>query len=150
VEHRVPIDLAAVAETALAGASAAAQKLKITTHLEPVLVHGDHALIERLVRNLIDNAITHNRPAGWIEVRTQAATRGAVLSVSNTGPTIPPEQMDDLFEPFRRLGGDRTGSEGHHGLGLSIVRSVAQAHQADLDTTPLPGGGLSLTVSFPA
>ncbi len=150
LDRRDVIDLASLIEAALATASAAIQGLEITTELEPVLISGDRALIERLVHNLLDNAIGYNRPGGRIEVRTESRPAAAILTVSNTGPRISAEQVDRLFEPFRRLDGDRTASDGHHGLGLSIVRAVAQAHEADVAATPVPGGGLTLTVTFPA
>ncbi|HWD84990.1 MAG TPA: ATP-binding protein [Solirubrobacteraceae bacterium] len=150
LDRRDVIDLASVIDVALAGASAAAEGLEIITELEPVLISGDRALTERLVHNLIDNAIGYNRPGGRIEVRTHSLSDRAVLTVSNTGERIASEQVDRLFEPFRRLGSDRTGSDGHHGLGLSIVRAVAQAHQAEVAAIPVPGGGLTVTVTFPA
>jgi signal transduction histidine kinase len=150
LERRDVIDLASVIEAALAAASATSQGLEITTELEPVLISGDRALIERLVRHLVDNAIAYNRPGGRIEVRMESGTGRAVLTVTNTGPRIPAEQVDRLFEPFRRLDSDRTAADGHHGLGLSIVRAVAQAHSAEVAGAPLPGGGLTVTVTFPA
>jgi signal transduction histidine kinase len=149
LDRRDVIDLASVIQTALAGASAAADGLEVTTELEPVLISGDRALIERLVHNLIDNAIGYNRPGGRIEVRTESLPAGALLTVTNTGQRIPPEQVDRLFEPFRRLDSDRTASDGHHGLGLSIVRAVARAHQGEVTAAPVPGGGLTVTVTFP-
>jgi signal transduction histidine kinase len=149
LERRDVIDLASVVESALAAASAATQELDVTTELEPVLISGDRALIERLVYNLLDNAIGYNRPGGRIEVRTEGRPAGVTLTVSNTGQRIPGEQVERLFEPFRRLDSDRTASDGHHGLGLSIVRAVAQAHQAEVVAAPVPGGGLAVTVTFP-
>lgn len=150
LERRDVIDLASVIESALAAATEATQALDVTTVLEPVLISGDRALIERLVHNLLDNAIGYNRPGGRIEVRTESLPAGAVVTVTNTGQRIPPDQVDRLFEPFRRLDSDRTASDGHHGLGLSIVRAVAQAHQAEVTATPVPGGGLTVTVTFPS
>ena len=102
------------------------------------------------MHNQLENAIIYNRSGGRIQVATQSRPGRAILTVSNTGRTIRAEEVEDLFEPFRRLGADRIGTEGHHGLGLSIVRAVAQAHQADVEAAPMIGGGLTVTVSFPA
>jgi signal transduction histidine kinase len=72
-----------------------------------------------------------------------------VLSVTNTGPVVRPDETDRMFEPFQRLGGGRAaGADGHHGLGLSIVRAIAVAHDATIDAVPQPAGGLAVTVSF--
>jgi signal transduction histidine kinase len=123
--------------------------LELDAALEPAAAAGDPALIERLMANLVDNAVRYNRPGGSVEVRTAAVNGHAVVSVTNTGPVVPPEETDRLFEPFQRLGGGRAaGADGHHGLGLSIVRAIAVAHDATIDTVPQPAGGLAVTVSF--
>lgn len=73
----------------------------------------------------------------------------AVPTVANTGQAIPADRVETLFEPFQRL--DRTtGREGHHGLGLSVVRAMAQAHEAAVVASPRPGGGLLIEVGFAA
>jgi signal transduction histidine kinase len=69
--------------------------------------------------------------------------------VTNTGPLIPPADVDRLFLPFQRLDRRRANFEDGHGLGLSIVRAIANAHGASITAQPLPDGGLSLRVSFP-
>jgi signal transduction histidine kinase len=154
LERREAIDLPILVEAALIRASpAVAEKgLTLDTSLEgPATIRGDHALVERLIANLIDNAIEHNVPQGRIEVRTAANAGGtAVLSVSSTGPPIPPDQIERLFEPFQRLDRTRLNQNGHHGLGLSIVRAIASAHDAQLAAQSRPGGGLTVTVGFPA
>ena len=73
-----------------------------------------------------------------------------MLSVANTGPRIPAAEIERLFEPFQRLGADRAPSDGHHGLGLSIVRAIAAAHDGSATARPRAGGGLVVTVSLPA
>jgi hypothetical protein len=88
------------------------------------------------VANLVENAVRHNRPGGWVEVDTGRAGPLVVVRVANGGPH-PPDQVATLFEPFRRLGADRTGSDRGAGLGLSIVKAVAAAH-----------GGLEVTVEL--
>jgi signal transduction histidine kinase len=89
-------------------------------------------------------------PGGWVEVDTDRAGPLTVVRVANSGPRSGPTQVAALFEPFRRLGGDRTGSARGAGLGLSIVRSVATAHGGQAEARALPGGGLEVTVGLPA
>ena len=106
-------------------------------------------LIERLVANLLDNAVGHNVAGGHVQVSTGVKDGRAVLSVTNTGPLIPPAEVDRLFQPFQRLDPRRANHKNGHGLGLSIVRAIATAHDATITAQPLPDGGLSLSVSFP-
>ncbi|MBG0816472.1 ATP-binding protein [Planomonospora sp. ID82291] len=113
----------------------------VTVQAEPFVVEGDPVLLNRLVTNLLDNAVRYNRPGGTVEVTLS----GGVLTVRNTGPHVPRERFGDLFEPFRRL--HTTRGQGA-GLGLSIVASIARAHGADVRASPHPGGGLELVVSF--
>jgi signal transduction histidine kinase len=113
-------------------------------------VAGDRALLERLVANLVENAVRHNWPGGWVEVDTGRAGPVSVVRVANSGPPIPPGQVAALFEPFRRLEADRTGSDRGAGLGLSIVRSVATAHGGTATAKALPDGGLEVRVELPA
>jgi signal transduction histidine kinase len=148
---REPIDLAGIVARALEGAagSAEAQQLDVQTSLGRASVLGDSALVERLVANLIENAITYNQSGGVVEVDTGTKAERAFLSVANTGPAVPPEEVERLFEPFQRLQRDRTASAGRHGLGLSIVRAIATAHDAEVSAEPRPEGGLVVTVTFP-
>ena len=122
--------------------------LELMAAVEPAQVVGDPALVERLVANLVDNAISYNVPAGRVEVVTGTVDARPFLAVTNTGPPIPPEMVDRLLNPFQRL--DRTADDGHHGLGLSIVRAIAAAHSAELTVRAQPSGGLAIRVLFPA
>jgi signal transduction histidine kinase len=116
---------------------------------EPAPLDGDPLLVQRLVANLLTNAVRHNVPGGRVEVRTGVADGAAVLSVTNTGPAVPPAELDRLFQPFQRLDRRRATSKDGHGLGLSIVRAIAAAHDATVTARPIPGGGLRVSVSFP-
>ena len=120
--------------------------LRVATGLEPARVPGDPVLISRLLINLCDNAIHYNVPGGTVEVIVQRKTGRVVLAVANAGEILPSDQLDRLFEPFQRM--RRTADDGHHGLGLSIVRSIARAHGATLTASPRPGGGLIVEVAF--
>ena len=147
---REPLDVAALAEDALDAAAPAirAHPVTVQTALEPAPAVGDPVLVERLVTNLIDNAVRHNVPDGWVQVATGTREGMAFIDVANGGPLIPPELVPALFEPFRRLS-DRAGSPDGMGLGLSIVRSVALAHRGHATARPRPAGGLEITVSLP-
>ena len=122
------------------------------TRLRPARLAGDPVLLERLVHNLLDNAVRYNVPGGAVWLGTGEETGEVVLTVANTGPVLAAADVAALFEPFRRLGADRTGSASGTGLGLSIVRSVARAHGGDATARPRPatdGGGLAVTVRLP-
>jgi signal transduction histidine kinase len=122
---------------------------QLTSALEPAPVFGDPGLIERLVANLVDNALRHNDPSGWIEVRTGTPAGRPTLSVANSGPLIPAADVARLFLPFQRHRPDRTGHDEGLGLGLSIVDGIAHAHAAEVTAHPRPAGGLTVTVRFP-
>lgn len=116
----------------------------------PAVVQGNGVLLERIALNLVQNAVRYNIPEeGWVEVTTELQPGQAVLVVSNTGPVVPAYEIDNLFEPFRRLRTERTGSDKGVGLGLSIARSVARAHGGRIIAEPREGGGLVMRVTLP-
>jgi signal transduction histidine kinase len=119
--------------------------MQVVTRLEPVTVSGDPALLERLATNLLDNAIVHNAGSDpWVTIESGVRHGTGEVSVANGGSAIPAERVDELFEPFRRLDGERTGLSQGLGLGLSIVRAVALAHGGEVEAQPLPAGGLKV------
>ena len=127
----------------------AARELRLEDDPGHALTSGDPRLVERLVANLLDNAIRHNRAGGWIRIATAADSGEAVLSVANSGPVVPEDQVERLFEPFRRLGPARSAGEDGHGLGLSIVAAIAGVHGARTTVQAPREGGLEITVRFP-
>ncbi|GAA4253571.1 sensor histidine kinase [Dactylosporangium darangshiense] len=149
---REPHDLAVAAAAALIAADdeAEAAQLSVTSDLSPAPVTGDPVLLDRLVRNLVDNAIRHNHHGGWIEVATSGGDDGAVVRVRNSGDTVPAADVDRLFQPFQRLRPDRTADGRSSGLGLAIVRSIVHAHRGTVAAQPLAGGGLQVVVTLPA
>ncbi|MEU0100668.1 MULTISPECIES: ATP-binding protein [unclassified Streptomyces] len=150
--ERKPVDLAEVAERAIdqARAEAVARKVEIRGDRASAVVQGNGVLLERIALNLVQNAVRYNVPEdGWVEVTTEARTGQALLVVSNTGPVVPAYEIDNLFEPFRRLRTERTGSDKGVGLGLSIARSVARAHGGRIIAEPREGGGLVMRVTLP-
>jgi signal transduction histidine kinase len=151
LEHREPLDLASLTAEGIEASRAELESrgLELVAVLEPSPIAGDEALIRRLIANLLDNAVDHNVQGGRVEIRTEPAAEHILLSVRNTGVVIPPEATDLILEPFQRLGPRRADTEGHYGLGLSIVRAIATAHHATLTVRAPPHGGLAVTVSFP-
>jgi signal transduction histidine kinase len=150
-EHET-FDLATLTATMLHAREHEAKRrgLSVQATLDPAATSGDPRLAERLVANLLDNALRHNRPGGRVDVATSARSGQAVLSVVNSGPLVPPEEVERLFRPFQRLGADRTDHSDGIGLGLSIVAAIATAHAATLTTRAQPAGGLHIEVGFPA
>jgi signal transduction histidine kinase len=148
IERPAPFDLAAVARRVLdARAEPAARRgIAVDAALAAAPVRGDESLAESLVANLVDNALKHNTDGGRVSVRTT----GSTLVVTNTGPVVPHDELDRLFQPFQRLGVQRVRATADgYGLGLAIVRAIAGAHGADVVAAPRPGGGLTVTVTFP-
>jgi signal transduction histidine kinase len=152
IERAEPFDLADIA-------AAVTGDLDIGRRLAPAPARGDPRLAESLVANLAGNAVRHNVPGGWASVSTGTAPDGrSVVRVVNTGPVIPAGEVARLFHPFERLSGERgrpgpagTGPGGTgYGLGLAIASAIVAAHGAELRAEPRPGGGLDITVAFPA
>ncbi|MEO3750474.1 HAMP domain-containing sensor histidine kinase [Streptomyces sp. B6B3] len=155
IPERLPVDLADIAahvatqtekEARLAGVA-------LREEADEAPTAGDALLLERLVQNLVENGIRHNtgEPGGWVRITSRRLADGrAELEVSNTGPVVPPYEVPALFEPFRRLGQDRVITARGAGLGLSIVRSVARAHDGEATARPREGGGLVVVVTLPA
>jgi signal transduction histidine kinase len=150
LRDREPFDLAEVTARVVAGRRDEAARLgvRVEARLAPAAVTGDPSLAESLVANLVGNAVRHNVPGGQVEVTTVTRSGLPGLSVSNSGPVIPPGEVGRLLEPFRQLGGERTGRDGGHGLGLAIVSAVASAHGASLAVRARPEGGLDVGVTF--
>jgi signal transduction histidine kinase len=132
---------------------AAERELAVSVDATSVNATGDRLLLEQLVGNLIDNAVRHNIPNGWIQVQVRRRDdQHAVIQVTNSAAAIADGEIESIFEPFRRLSRNSSGPETGNGLGLSIVRSVATAHHgavrasSDLNTkftieVTLPAGG---------
>jgi signal transduction histidine kinase len=145
------VDLAELTRHAILGRQHEAGRRGVTLSaaLGPAPVTADPRLAESLIGNLIDNAIRHNRPGGQVEISTALTTAGAAITVGNTGTLIPPDAVEYLFQPFRQLGTQRIRHNEGHGLGLAIIRAIADAHGAALTASPRPHGGLDMEVIFP-
>jgi signal transduction histidine kinase len=155
LELHEPVDLAVLAEAAVDRLAGEARRrcLEVTATTRPAPANGDPELLDRLVGNLVENAVQHNVDGGWVTVRTGTGThagrRVTILTVANGGPVLASDAVGELFEPFRRGGTARTASRGA-GLGLSIVRAVSAAHGGEVSAVPWPDGGLEVTVRLPA
>ena len=191
LDQREPFDLAWVSDHVLLAHDSEATRrgLHLSTTLDPAPTTGDPHLIERLVTNLVDNALRHNTVSthhptappssthhptaphssthhptappssthhptappngGWVHLATGTSDGQATLSVTNTGPVIDVPDVGRLFQPFQRLGADRTRHDGGLGLGLSIVQAIVTAHGGTLAAVPRPEGGLHVSVTFP-
>ena len=146
---KVPVQLDELARTVLESHAqlASEHKVELRQQLRPRSVPGDPVLLERLITNLITNAIVYNEPGGWAEVTVGAQP---AITVSNSGQHVPAEEVPALFEPFRRLGTDRISHTGGVGLGLSIVHSIATAHHAAIHARARREGGLTIAIDLPA
>jgi signal transduction histidine kinase len=149
VTRRDAADLADAARLAIAqaGPEASVAHLDVRAALHSAPVEGDRRLLERLVANLVENAVRHNRTGGMVDVRTSAEGGRSIVEVSNDGEAVPPGAVESLLEPFQRL--DRSARGDGAGLGLSIVRSVAEAHGGEVTLRARPAGGLTVRVSLP-
>jgi signal transduction histidine kinase len=141
------IDLAAIAAEALRAGDLSG--LGSVVSLEPAWTDGDPSLVERLAANLVSNAIRHNVIGGRIEVETRVESGRAVLMVANTGPLVPAADLHRLFQPFERFNSNPRSFSDGVGLGLAMVKAIADAHDAIVTATARVGGGLDIDVSFP-
>jgi len=152
VVRRRPADLADAARAAVAGEPALGEHGTLTLHADlcsaPVL--GDAVLLDQVASNLIQNAVRYNVEGGAVEIRTKLLGERAIIEVGNTGAVVAEADAATLGEPFRRLETSRARTTGGYGLGLAVVRSVAQAHGGDVAIRPRAGGGLDVRVTLPA
>jgi signal transduction histidine kinase len=143
-----PVDLTELAAVCVTDLTAQAHlaQVSLQTDLEPAMTRGEPRLLERMIANLVENAIRHNVPGGYLNVTTGTSAGAARLTVRNSGPSIDEDQAPQLVQPFRRLNRETAG----FGLGLSIVRSVVDAHHGSLSVSALGEGGLKISISLPA
>jgi signal transduction histidine kinase len=146
--RRDPVDLAATAAGVLRGHDHRA--LRSTTALEPARTTGDRLLVERLITNLIENAVRHNMPGGRLDTATYTIAGRAMFTIANTGPVIATAELTRLFQPFQRRNSHERSSADGVGLGLAIVQAIANAHDATVNTEARTGGGLRIEIGFPA
>jgi signal transduction histidine kinase len=148
--RRLPFDLGAITDTVVRERAVEANERDLHLHraITPAWTSGDPHLAERLVTNLVENALRHNRPHGRVDISTRVRDGHAILSITNDGPPIPPSELGRLFEPLQRLDPARSSHPEGHGLGLSIVQAIATAHGATIQSRARPEGGLRIEVRF--
>jgi signal transduction histidine kinase len=151
LQGKVPARLDELAAEAIEAHQELAARLQVTLRpkLSETTLSCDPVLIQRLIANLVSNAVKYNEPGGWVEIEV---TGEPVIVVRNTGEPVPAAAVPTLFEPFKRLGVDRirAAGRGGAGLGLAIVRSIVLAHQGAIRACPRSGGGLEIEVDFAA
>jgi signal transduction histidine kinase len=147
-----PVALEQLVATALSSRAGeiAASEILVRTELSPVRVLGSETLLARMVGNVIENAIRYNQPHGSIRVVLAREGENGRLVIESTGIVLDKEAVAQLAQPFRRLRRERTDSQNGHGLGLSIVAAVAEAHGGALDLHALSRGGLRVQLTLPA
>ncbi|NYD46338.1 signal transduction histidine kinase [Actinomadura luteofluorescens] len=152
ITTRAPVDLADVVAhvTAQTALEADGSGITVETDTAEAMTAGDALLLERVVQNLLENGLRHNTGSGWVSLSCRTEGGRAVLEVANSGPAVPPYEIPALFEPFRRLDGDRLVTAKGAGLGLSIVQSIVRAHNGTVTAAPRREGGLTVTVALPS
>jgi signal transduction histidine kinase len=146
----LPLDTVVSAATAERATLISGQGLDVRHQQCPgAWVAGSETLLARMVGNVVDNAIAHNAPGGWVRIRTGVAGAAARLVVENGGPVLDERDVQALTQPFRRLGTERTGSDRGTGLGLSIVAAIAEMHGGGLELHALAGGGFQVVIELP-
>ena len=138
---------------AAAQAEAAVRGITISAEGDAISTTGDPRLLERVIGNLVENAVRYNVPGGWVKIVTESegigAARVSKIVVTNSGVSVRPDEVEGLFDAFRRGGRARTGQRGA-GLGLSIVRAIVDAHDGAIEAEALPAGGLKVAIALPA
>jgi len=146
LESRGPVDLREITAEVVRGVPA--DGLRVDTELGDAHTIGDQAMVERLVGNLVENAVRYNQPGGWVSAWTGRRNGLPIVEVTNSGPVVDPADAGELVKPFYRA--EANGNRHGVGLGLSIVQAIAEAHGAILETEPRPEGGMRVAVAFPA
>ena len=152
LEQHETFDLAEIAREVVEAhqLEAADRQVRIDAAISPAPVAGDPRLARTLLTNLLENALHYNVPQGRVNVTLKTRAQHTTLTITNTGPHVPADEIDRLLQPFRRLTPDRANTNDGHGLGLSIVAAIATSHDATLDVLARTAGGLHVTIDFPA
>jgi PAS domain S-box-containing protein len=147
--NRLPVDLGAMADRLVADPSLPLGDRDVEVVAEPLLAEVDPAMVERIMENLLINAVRHTSTGTPVWVRVESTPDGVVLSVEDAGPGVPEDLRDGIFEPFRQ-----GPQQDHHapgvGIGLSLVARFAELHGGRAWLEERPGGGAAFRVSIPA
>jgi len=145
------VSLADLARLAIERHTDAISTMRLTVEQQPAnaWVGGSQTLLARMIDNVIDNAIGHNQPGGWVRVTTTVEDTRARVVVENSGPVLDPGEVKQLTQPFRRIGAERTGQDDGAGLGLAIVASITEVHGGTLELAAIEDGGLRVAITLP-
>ena len=145
------VSLADLVRRAIERHTDAISLMRLTVEEQPAnaWVGGSHTLLARMIDNVIDNAIGHNQPGGWVRVTTTVEDTRARVVVENSGPVLDPGEVKQLTQPFRRIGAERTGQDDGAGLGLAIVASITEVHGGTLELAAIEDGGLRVAITLP-
>ena len=147
---RVPLEQLVHEALRIEGPEIARLGLVVEDKTTPIQLLGNETLLARMVANLVENAVRHNVAGGLVQISDDARGKMVCLAIANSGVKIEQSQLSELGEPFRRLGPERVASGNGAGLGLSIVRAIAEAHGGSLELRARPEGGLVATVLLPS
>ncbi len=145
---RRPVDDVDLDDVVLAVASRPLPKPVKVQIIHPQRVPGNRSLLERCVGNLVENAARHAESQVWATVTTNEAGN-PVVWIDDDGPGVPPDRMEHIFERFTRLDDARNRRRGGAGLGLSIARTIAEQHDAELSVGSRNAGGARFELTFP-
>ena len=145
---RTQVDFAELTGDVVGGLAASASNIELTLELGEATVWGDRALLERLVANLVENAIRHNVIGGSVRVEVTEEEGVAILRVGNSGARVEANEVETYFEPFVRRT-DEGAARGGLGLGLSIVRTIVESHGGTITARARDEGGLEIEVRLP-
>jgi signal transduction histidine kinase len=148
-EASVSIDEVVTAAIHARSTEIAEKRIDVQQELRRARVSGSATLLARMVENVIDNAIHHNEPDGWIRIEADEAAGLARLTIESGGAPLEENEVGALAQPFTRLGTERTDSQNGFGLGLSIVAAIAAAHGGKLELHARPEGGLRVVIELP-
>ena len=145
------VKLYELASKAIAGLEAEAKAAKVTVSLsgEDCRLHGIPQLLHSIIYNLCDNAIKYNKVGGEVKVSVEKQDAGALLTVSDTGIGIPPQEQERIFERFYRVDKSRSKEVGGTGLGLSIVKHAVLIHHGTIEVDSAVDEGTTITVRLP-
>jgi two-component system, OmpR family, heavy metal sensor histidine kinase CusS len=148
--HKIIVDLSVVLREVTEDLVGGAAGLTLTLHIDPELkIEADATLLEHAIANLISNSIKHNRPGGWIDIKTTADAKSVVVSVRNSVAHPLPVSRERVFERFFRGGYARAITDGSSGIGLSLAREIARAHGGDILVEDSSGDEASFTLRLP-
>ena len=146
---RTEVDLAELTGDVVGELAASASDIELTLDLGDATARGDRALLERLIANLVENAIRHNVPGGWVRVEVAGEDGEAVLRIGNSGLRLTAGEVDGLFQPFVQRQ-EPGAARGGLGLGLSVVSAIVQSHAGTITARARRDGGLDIEVRLSA